>query len=59
MPTTNAKSQPLLTQTIAVRLSEEESRALAAIAHHCDRTVSYIVREQLRLFLRDQQQWSV
>ena len=52
MPTT--KPEPVLTATIAVRLSEQECRALATIAERDDRTISYIVRAQLRDFLRDQ-----
>jgi hypothetical protein len=53
MPTT--KSEPVLTATIAVRLSEQECRVLASIAERDDRTISYIVRGQLRAFLRNQQ----
>ena len=58
MPITNTKSHPMLTETIAVRLSEDECRALAAIAKRSDRTISYVVRAHLRDFLRNQQ-WSV
>lgn len=47
-------SQPVLTETIAVRLSEQESRGIAIIAQRADRTISYIVRAQLRDFLRHQ-----
>ena len=47
-------SQPVLTETIAVRLSEQDSRAIAIIAQSADRTISYVVRAQLREFLRQQ-----
>jgi predicted transcriptional regulator len=55
MSNTNTKSNPLLTETIAVRLSNDECRALAAIAERSDRTISYVVRAQLRNFLLNQQ----
>ena len=55
MPNTNRTTHPLLTETIAVRLSEDECRALAAIALRADRTISYVVRAQLREFLLSQQ----
>jgi hypothetical protein len=48
MSNTNTKSNPMLTETIAVRLSADESRALAAIAQRSDRTISYVVRAHLR-----------
>jgi hypothetical protein len=48
------KSEPVLTETIAVRLSEQERHALATIAKRDDRTISYIVRAQLRDFLGHQ-----
>lgn len=47
-------SEPVLTETIAVRLSERDSRAIAIIAQRADRTISYVVRAQLREFLRHQ-----
>jgi hypothetical protein len=52
---TVTKSTPILTETIAVRLTLDECRALFDIAHQADRTVSYIVRAQLRNYLRKQQ----
>ena len=53
IPTT--KSESVLTNTIAVRVSEQECYALAKIAEREDRTISYIVRAQLRAFLRNPQ----
>jgi predicted transcriptional regulator len=51
----NTKPTPILTETIAVRLTQDECRALAAIARSADRTISYIIRAQLREFLRQRQ----
>jgi hypothetical protein len=51
---TNTKAAPVLTETIAVRVSEDECRALAAIARSADRTISWVIRLQLREFLRNQ-----
>ena len=55
MPTPNTKTAPVLTETIAVRVTLDDCRALAAIAQHSDRTLSYVIRTQLREFLRSQQ----
>jgi len=55
MRITHAHTAPVLTETIAVRLTVDECRALADIARSSDRTVSYVVRAQLRDFLRNQQ----
>ena len=52
-PTT--KSIPTLTETIAVRLTLDECRALVAICRQQDRTLSWVVRTQLRRFLQTQQ----
>jgi hypothetical protein len=38
MSITTTKPAPVLTETIAVRVSEEECRAFAAIARSADRT---------------------
>ena len=51
----HTKTDPMLTETIAVRVSEDECRALAAIARAADRTLSWVIRAQLREFLRNQQ----
>ena len=55
MPITNTNSVPVLTATVAVRLTDDECRALHKDARQEDRTVSYVVRAQLRDFLRGQQ----
>ncbi len=53
--TTKPRTAPMLDQTIALRLSTDETRALYELARQQDRTVSYIIRAQVRKFLRDQQ----
>ena len=55
MPITNQKPAPVLTETIALRLTTDETRALYELARQQDRTVSYIIRAQVRKFLREQQ----
>lgn len=49
------KTTPTLTETIALRLTLDECRALVALARRDDRTISWVVRTQLRSFLRAQQ----
>ena len=51
----NQTPHPALSGTIAVRLSEDECRALAEIAHRSDRTISYVVRSHLRAVLTQPQ----
>ena len=55
MTQTTAKTTPTLTETIALRLTLDECRALVALARRDDRTISWVVRTQLRNFLRTQQ----
>lgn len=55
MPITKTTTTPVLTETIAVRISLDECRALAAIARAADRSLSWVIRTQLREFLRNQQ----
>jgi hypothetical protein len=52
-PTT--KTVAILTETIAVRLTLDECRALVALCRQQDRTISWVVRTQLRRFLQTQQ----
>ena len=54
MNQTTAKTTPTLTETIAIRLTLDECRALVALARQQDRTISWVVRTQLRNFLRTQ-----
>jgi predicted DNA-binding protein len=49
------KSTPTLTETIALRLPLDECRALVVVAKRDDRTISYVVRNLIRTFLRTQQ----
>jgi hypothetical protein len=53
MNITAMKTEPALTETIAVRLTLDECRALFELARQADRTVSYVVRAELRKFLRE------
>ena len=46
---------PTLTETIALRLTLDECRALAAACRQQDRQISYVVRNLIRTFLRTQQ----
>ena len=55
MTHTTAKSTPTLTETIALRLPLDECRALVVVAKRDDRTISYVVRNLIRSFLRTQQ----
>lgn len=50
----NTKTTPILADTIAVRLTTDECRALYELARAQDRSVSYVVRAELRKFLREQ-----
>jgi hypothetical protein len=52
MTITGMKNEPALTETIAVRLTTDECRALFDLARQVDRTVSYVVRAELRKWLR-------
>ncbi len=54
MPNTNTKPEQTLSETIAVRISAEDCRALAAVARAAERTISWLIRHQLREFLRNQ-----
>ena len=47
--------EPTLTETIALRLTLDECRALAVICRQQDRQMSYVVRNLIRTFLRTQQ----
>ena len=55
MTQTTTKTTPTLTETIALRLTLDECRTLGALARRDDRTISWVVRTQLRNFLRAQQ----
>lgn len=48
------KQEPTLTETIALRLPLHDCRALVAVAKRDDRTISYVVRNLIRVFLRSQ-----
>lgn len=50
------KPTPTLTETIALSLPLDECRALVVVAKRDDRTISYVVRNLIRSFLRTQQQ---
>ena len=52
---TAPRTAPILKETIALRLSTDECRALYELARAQDRTVSYIIRAQVRKFLREHQ----
>ena len=56
MTHTTAKTVQKLSETIAIRLTLEETRAICAIVRREDRTISYIVRNLIRTFLQSQQQ---
>lgn len=49
----NTMTAPILTETISIRLSEAECRALVAIAQRGDRTISYVVRNLVRRLLQE------
>jgi hypothetical protein len=53
--TTAEKTTPILSETIAMRLTLDECRALVVVAKRDDRTISYVVRNLIRTFLRTQQ----
>ena len=53
--TTAKKTTATLSETIAIRLTLEETRAICAIVRRDDRTISYVVRNLIRNFLRTQQ----
>jgi predicted DNA-binding protein len=55
MTHTTTKTTPTLTETIALRLPLDECRALVVVAKRDDRTISYVVRNLIRTFLRTQQ----
>ena len=55
MNTTTTKTAPILTETIALRLTLDECRAICAIVRRDDRTISWVVRNLIRNFLRTQQ----
>lgn len=56
MPIKNPTPAPILDQTIALRLTTDECRALYELARAQDRTVSWLIRTlMIRKFLRDQQ----
>ena len=44
-----------LNETVAVRLTTDECRALFELARAQDRTVSWVIRTQVRKLLREQQ----
>ena len=45
---------PTLTETIALRLTLDECRAICAIVRRDDRTISWVVRNLIRNFLQTQ-----
>jgi len=51
----NTTPAPVLDQTVAVRLTTAECRALYELARAQDRTVSWLIRSHLRKFLHEQQ----
>ena len=53
------KNTPTLNEIVAVRLSEDECRALVAIAQRDERTISFVVRAQLRRMLEQDSQMTL